>query len=45
MLVKVAAGELTLGLSADGLEPPIAATEQNVQGPDRVFTRDKLRGY
>ncbi len=45
MLVKVAAGELTLGLSADGLEPPIAAAEENVQGPDRVFTRNKLRGY
>jgi phage gp36-like protein len=45
MLVKVAAGELTLGLSADGQEPPIAAVEENVQGADRVFSRKKLRGY
>jgi phage gp36-like protein len=45
MLIKVAAGELTLGLSADGQEPPIAAVEENVQGPDRVFSRKKMRGY
>ena len=45
MLIKVAAGELTLGLSADGQEPPIAAVEENVQGPDRVFSRKRLRGY
>jgi len=45
MLIKVAAGELTLGLSADGQEPPVAGIEENVQGPDRVFDRKKLRGY
>jgi phage gp36-like protein len=46
MLTKVAAGELTLGLSADGKEPPVTAgTVEAVQGPDRVFDRDKLRGY
>ena len=46
MLTKVAAGELTLGLSADGREPPVATgTVEAVQGPDRVFDRRKLRGY
>jgi len=45
MLVKVAAGELTLGLSADGQEPPVPALEEKVQGPNRVFSRKKLRGY
>ncbi|HZC45431.1 MAG TPA: DUF1320 domain-containing protein [Candidatus Acidoferrum sp.] len=46
MLTKVAAGELTLGLSADGQEPPVTVgTVEVVQGPDRIFGRDKLRGY
>lgn len=45
MLVKVAAGELTLGLSADGQEPPVPEMEEKVQGPNRVFSRKKLRGY
>ena len=46
MLTKVAAGELTLGLSTDGQEPPVATgTVEAVQGPDRVFDRGKLRGY
>ncbi len=45
MLAKVATGELTLGLSADGQEPPIAGVVESVQGPNRVFTRKKLRGY
>ena len=45
MLAKVAAGELTLGLSSDNQEPPTAEMEENVQGPDRVFNRKKLRGY
>jgi len=45
MLVKVAAGELTLGLSADGQEPPVSEMEEKVQGPNRVFSRKKLRGY
>ena len=44
-LIKVADGELTLGLSADGQEPPTAESAENVQGPDRVFNRKKLRGY
>jgi phage gp36-like protein len=45
VLSKVAAGELTLGLAADGQEPPLAASVETVQGPDRVFNRGKLKGY
>jgi phage gp36-like protein len=45
MLTKVADGDLTLGLSADNQEPPIAETEEKVLGPDRVFSRKKLKGY
>ena len=45
MLVKVAAGDLTLGLSADGQEPPVAEMQEKVQGPDRIFSRKSLRGY
>jgi phage gp36-like protein len=45
MLAKVAAGELTLGLAADGQEPPIAGAVETVQGPDRVFNRGNLKGY
>jgi phage gp36-like protein len=45
MLTKVAAGELTLGLAADGQEPQLAGAVEAVQGPDRVFNRHKLKGY
>jgi phage gp36-like protein len=45
MLTKVAAGELTLGLSADNQEPPIAGTEETLLGANRVFSRKKLKGY
>jgi phage gp36-like protein len=45
MLAKVAAGELTLGLAADGDEPQLAGAVEAVQGPDRVFNRRKLKGY
>jgi phage gp36-like protein len=45
MLSKVAASELTLGLSADNQEPPIAGAVESVEGPRRVFSRRKLRGY
>ena len=44
-LIKVADGELTLGLSSDNQEPPTAESAENVQGPNRVFNRKKLRGY
>ncbi len=50
MLEKVADGKLTLGLSADNLEPPAASGETVLQGPQdatqaKVFTRDRLRGF
>lgn len=46
MLTRVAAGELTLGLSVDSQEPPVATgAVEAVEGPERVFNRDKLRGY
>ena len=45
MLEKVAAGELTLGLSADNQEPPLATEVESVEGPHRIFTRRKLRGF
>jgi phage gp36-like protein len=46
MLTKVAAGELTLGLSADNQEPPLAAgAVETVQAPNRFFNRGRLKGY
>ena len=45
MLGKVASGELTLGLAADGQEPPIAGAVETVNGPNRVFNRGNLKGY
>jgi len=46
MLSKVAAGELTLGLSADNQEPPPAAgSVETVDAPARVFNRRNLKGY
>jgi phage gp36-like protein len=45
MLSKVASGDLTLGLSADNQEPPTAEIEENVEGPRRIFSRKKLKGY
>ena len=45
MLSKVASGDLTLGLSADNQEPPTAETEETLQGPRRIFSRRKLKGY
>ncbi len=46
MLTKVAAGELTLGLSADNQEPPTATgSVETVRAPGRVFNRGNLKGY
>jgi phage gp36-like protein len=45
MLTKVAAGALTLGLAADSHEPPAAPAAEGTQGPNRVFSRDTLKGY
>jgi phage gp36-like protein len=45
MLVRVAAGELTLGVGADGLETAAAKSAEQVQGPARVFSRDTMKGF
>jgi phage gp36-like protein len=45
MLTKVAAGALTLGLAADNQEPAPATAAEGTQGPNRVFSRDTLKGY
>ena len=46
MLTKVAAGELTLGLSADNIEPPTASESiETVRTSGRVFNRGNLKGY
>ena len=44
MLTKVAAGELTLGLSADDQEPPIAETEENRAGTGSRLQPQKAEG-
>jgi phage gp36-like protein len=46
VLTRVADGELTLGLSADNQEPPLAAeTVETVRAPGRIFNRGNLKGY
>ncbi len=45
MLQRVAKGELTLGLSADSLEPTIAQNVEVVVGPHKKFTRHRLKGF
>jgi phage gp36-like protein len=45
VLEKVAAGELTLGIAVDGKEPQVAGAVETVQGPVRIFDRDRLKGY
>jgi phage gp36-like protein len=45
MLTKVAAGEMTLGVAADGRETLIAQNEERVTGPRRIFTRKSMRGF
>lgn len=45
MLAKVSDGTLTLGLSPDNEEPPVAGSAETVSGPRRVFSRDTLKGY
>jgi phage gp36-like protein len=44
MLTRVARGEVTLGIAPDSAEPPLAGAVETVEGPQRVFTRDKLKG-
>ena len=43
MLTRVAAGELTLGIAADGRET--AASADQAEGPARVFNRSTLKGF
>lgn len=43
MLTRVASGELTLGIAADGRETT-ASSEQS-EGPARVFNRNTLKGF
>lgn len=45
VLNQVKDGELTLGLTADNQEPPIAQAVETVQGPRKTFTRDRLKGF
>jgi phage gp36-like protein len=45
MLVRVAAGELTLGVGANGLETAAAKNAEQVQGPARTFSRDTMKGF
>jgi phage gp36-like protein len=45
VLQKVAKGELTLGLSADSLEPTIAQNVEVLEGPVKKFTRHRLKGF
>lgn len=45
MLARVADGELTLGIAADGNETQAAAGAEQLEGPPRVFSRDSLKGF
>jgi phage gp36-like protein len=44
-LLEAAKGTVTLGLSSTNQEPPSAPGASTVQGPQRVFDRDKLKGF
>ena len=44
MLSKVAGGEMTLGIGADGHETSIAQGAEQAQGPARIFSRKSMRG-
>lgn len=45
MLTKVASGEMTLGIGADGHETSIAQGAEQAQGPARVFNRNTMKGF
>lgn len=45
MLTRVATGELTLGIAADGHETEIAESAERVEGPRRIFSRDTMKGF
>ena len=44
-LEKVNQGKITLGLSAQSEEPAIAQNVETIAGPERKFSRDKMRGW
>jgi phage gp36-like protein len=44
-LMKIAAGQLTLGPAPDGADAPISAGAQTIVGARRVFSRRRLRGF
>lgn len=44
-LLETAKGTVTLGLAADNQEPATAPGAATIQGPQRVFDRDKLKGF
>jgi len=45
MLTRVASGEMTLGIGADGNETAIAQGAEEVIGPVRIFNRKSMRGF
>lgn len=44
-LLEAAKGTVTLGLSSSNEEPPTAPEATIVEGPRRVFDRNKLKGF
>jgi phage gp36-like protein len=44
-LGKIAAGELSLGLAADGSEVRVSSEDGVTHGPRRIFNRKNLKGY
>ncbi len=45
MLTRVASGEMTLGVGADGHETAIGQGVEQATGPKRVFSRKRMRGF
>jgi phage gp36-like protein len=44
-LLEAAKGTVTLGLSPDSEEPPTAPDATTIAGPQRVFDRNRLKGF
>jgi len=45
MLTKVASGEMTLGIGADGQATQVAQDAEQTAGPKRIFSRRRMRGF
>ncbi len=45
MLGKVASGQMTLGIGADGNETSIAQGAEQAAGPARIFSRKSMKGF